>query len=121
VPEDSLKEYEGKFPEEPYLGDRNYLPNRTPRATYAAMVTRMDRDIGRLLDLPGDVSDFLHPDPALAGVAEAFARELQDDAGEGGCGAAGHGALEFKVPSSRFKVGATRNAQGPSPTLNLEP
>jgi arylsulfatase A len=51
APEDSLKEYEGKFPEEPYLGDRNYLPNRTPRATYAAMITRMDRDVGRLLDL----------------------------------------------------------------------
>ena len=51
VPADSLKEYEGKFPEEPYVGDRNYLPNRTPRATYAAMVTRMDRDFGRLLAL----------------------------------------------------------------------
>jgi arylsulfatase A len=51
VPEDSLKEYEGAFPEEPYAGGRGYLPHRTPRAAYAAMVTRMDRDIGRLLDL----------------------------------------------------------------------
>ena len=51
VPADSLKEYEGKFPEEPYTGDRDYLPNRTPRATYAAMVTRMDRDFGRVLSL----------------------------------------------------------------------
>jgi arylsulfatase len=51
VPEDSLKEYEGAFPEEPYIGGRGYLPHRTPRAAYAAMVTRMDRDIGRLLDL----------------------------------------------------------------------
>ncbi len=50
VPEDSLAEYAGKFPEAPYLGDRSYLPHRTPRAAYAAMVTRMDRDIGRLLD-----------------------------------------------------------------------
>src|SRR4029434_6440850 len=32
-------------------GGRGYLPHRTPRAAYAAMVTRMDRDIGRLLDL----------------------------------------------------------------------
>ncbi|RMF96728.1 MAG: N-acetylgalactosamine-6-sulfatase, partial [Planctomycetota bacterium] len=50
VPEDSLREYLGKFPETPYLGDRGYLPCYAPRATYAAMVTRMDRDIGRLLD-----------------------------------------------------------------------
>lgn len=51
VPADSLQEYEGKFPDEPYVGDRDYLPNRTPRTTYAAMVTRMDREVGRLLDL----------------------------------------------------------------------
>jgi arylsulfatase A-like enzyme len=51
VPDDSLKEYEGAFPEEPYPGGRAYLPNRTPRATYAAMVTRMDREVGRLMDL----------------------------------------------------------------------
>ncbi|HWH71080.1 MAG TPA: sulfatase-like hydrolase/transferase, partial [Candidatus Sulfotelmatobacter sp.] len=50
-PEDSLQEYAGKFPEEPYLGDRAYLPHLTPRAAYAAMITRMDRDIGRLMDL----------------------------------------------------------------------
>ncbi|HEY7157863.1 MAG TPA: arylsulfatase [Gemmataceae bacterium] len=51
VPEDSLKEYAGKFPEIPYLGDRNYLPHRQPRAAYAAMITRMDRDVGRLFNL----------------------------------------------------------------------
>jgi arylsulfatase A len=51
VPEDSLKEYEGAFPEEPYTGDRGYLPHQTPRAAYAAMVTRLDREIGRLIDL----------------------------------------------------------------------
>lgn len=51
VPADSLKEYEGAFPETPYTGGRGYLPNRTPRATYAAMVTRMDAEVGRLMDL----------------------------------------------------------------------
>ncbi len=49
VPADSLAEYAGAFPEEPYTGNRGYLPHRTPRAAYAAMVTRMDRDIGSLL------------------------------------------------------------------------
>ena len=50
VPEDSLAECEGAFPETPYIGDRGYVPHRTPRAAYAAMITRMDRDIGRLID-----------------------------------------------------------------------
>jgi arylsulfatase A-like enzyme len=50
VPEDSLAEYAGAFPETPYVGDRRYLPHRTPRAAYAAMITRMDRDIGRIVD-----------------------------------------------------------------------
>ncbi|MDB5390615.1 MAG: atsA 9 [Planctomycetaceae bacterium] len=51
VPEDSLAEYAGKFPEEPYVGDNGYLPHRTPRAAYAAMITRMDREIGRIVEL----------------------------------------------------------------------
>lgn len=51
VPEDSLKEYEGQFPEEPYPGGRGYLPHRTPRAAYAAMITRMDREVGRIMQL----------------------------------------------------------------------
>jgi arylsulfatase A len=50
VPEPALKEYEGAFPETPYLGDRQYLPNRTPRATYAAMITYLDAQVGRILD-----------------------------------------------------------------------
>ena len=51
VPEDSLAEYKDKFNDTPYLGDKGYLPCRYPRATYAAMITRMDRSIGRMLDL----------------------------------------------------------------------
>lgn len=50
VPEESLGEYEGAFPETPYRGDQGYLPHLTPRAAYAAMITRMDREIGRILD-----------------------------------------------------------------------
>jgi len=51
VPEDSLEEYADAFEETPYLGDQGYLPHPTPRAAYAAMVTRMDREIGSILDL----------------------------------------------------------------------
>lgn len=48
VPDDSLAEYQGKWEDPPYSG-KAYLPHPHPRAAYAAMVTRMDRDIGRLL------------------------------------------------------------------------
>ncbi len=51
VPEDSLAEYAGRFPEEPYRGDRDYLPHRQPRAAYAAMITRMDREVGHVMAL----------------------------------------------------------------------
>lgn len=51
VPESSLDEYRGAFPEEPYTGDRGYLPHPAPRAAYAAMITRMDSEIGRILAL----------------------------------------------------------------------
>ncbi|HOX02544.1 MAG TPA: sulfatase-like hydrolase/transferase [Candidatus Paceibacterota bacterium] len=49
APADSLAEYAGQFPEEPYLGDRGYLPHPAPRAAYAAMITRMDREVGRVM------------------------------------------------------------------------
>jgi arylsulfatase A len=51
VPEDSLAEYRGRWDDPPYNGSRGYLPNFTPRATYAAMITRLDREIGRMIDL----------------------------------------------------------------------
>ncbi len=50
VPEDSLSEYAGEFPEVPYDGKKGYVPHSTPRAAYAAMVTRMDRDLGQFLE-----------------------------------------------------------------------
>lgn len=51
VPEDALRAYRGKFPETPYQGERSYLPHPTPRAAYAAMVTRLDTEVGRLVAL----------------------------------------------------------------------
>ncbi|MHC5108347.1 MAG: sulfatase-like hydrolase/transferase [Planctomycetota bacterium] len=51
VPDDSLAEYRGKWAETPYLARRGYLPHPVPRAGYAAMITRMDRDIGNMLSL----------------------------------------------------------------------
>ena len=50
VPEDSLAQYEDQFEETPYLGTKGYTPHPKPRAAYAAMITRMDRNIGRILE-----------------------------------------------------------------------
>lgn len=54
VPEDSLQEYRGQFPEpNPFIqgpGEHRHT-QMTPRAAYAAMITRMDRDIGRVMAL----------------------------------------------------------------------
>jgi arylsulfatase A len=55
VPDDSLKEYLGKFDDPPYAGGRGYLPHFKPRAAYAAMVTRMDREIGAMMKLVADL------------------------------------------------------------------
>lgn len=52
VPEESFAEYDGQFPEpNPYPGDGHYAAQDKPRTTFAAMVSRMDRDVGRLLAL----------------------------------------------------------------------
>jgi arylsulfatase A len=51
VPEDSLAEYRGLWLETPYDGKKGYLPQAEPRAAYAAMVTRFDRSVGRILAL----------------------------------------------------------------------
>ena len=63
VPADSLAEYTTRWSAEddpPYDGDKGYLPHTRPRAAYAAMVTRFDRDMGRLfaeLDILGISND----------------------------------------------------------------
>ena len=55
VPEDSRQQYEGKFPEPyPYVAD-HYASQKEPRTTLAAMITRLDRDVGRVLDLLGEL------------------------------------------------------------------
>jgi len=56
VPEDSLAEYRGKWPDPPYNGDKGYFPHPNPRACYAGMVTRMDKDVGRIMSLLKDLA-----------------------------------------------------------------
>jgi len=52
VPADSLAEYQGKLGDDPpYKGGRGYLPHFTPHSAYAAMITRMDAEVGRMMAL----------------------------------------------------------------------
>ena len=54
VPEDSVAKYRGKFPERAYLDPRkHYADQPEVRATYAGMVDRLDRDVGRITSLIG--------------------------------------------------------------------
>jgi len=50
VPEGELGIYEDKFCETPYVGN-HYCSQPKPRATYAAMVSRLDKDVQRIMDL----------------------------------------------------------------------
>lgn len=62
VPEDSLAEYRGRFPETPYTGrgrpagyPSDYGAQATPKAAIAAMITRMDRSVGEILNVLGEL------------------------------------------------------------------
>ncbi len=51
VPPDSLQEYlDLGWNDPPYTGGAGYLACDNPRARYAAMITRWDRDVGRIMD-----------------------------------------------------------------------
>jgi len=50
APKEDIEEYKGLWPETPYNG-RSYQPHPTPRACYAAMISFLDKQIGRLMAL----------------------------------------------------------------------
>ena len=50
VPEEDLDQYKGKWDETPYNG-KSYLPHSTPKACYAAMISFLDKQVGRLFAL----------------------------------------------------------------------
>jgi arylsulfatase A-like enzyme len=80
VPDDSLAEYAGKFEEPPATGKgKNNVAQ--PRATFAAMVARLDREVGRVLarleslGLKDNTVVFFCSDngaPARDGIADFF-------------------------------------------------
>lgn len=51
APDRWVQHYVKKFgDEEPYTGNKGYMPCRYPRATYAAMISYFDEQIGRLIE-----------------------------------------------------------------------
>jgi len=49
APEEDIAHYRGRWPEEPYKG-RSYLPHPTPKSCYAAMITFVDKQVGRIME-----------------------------------------------------------------------
>jgi arylsulfatase len=56
VPDEELDAYVGQWKDPSYDGTKGYLPHPSPRAAYAAMVTRMDRSVGRILQRLEDLA-----------------------------------------------------------------
>ena len=50
VPEENLAQYKGRWPEKPYKG-KSYQPHDDPKACYAAMISFIDGQVGRLTAL----------------------------------------------------------------------
>jgi arylsulfatase A-like enzyme len=53
IPDEELKPYLGKWDEKPFVrdGGYGYTPHQTPRAAYAAMISRLDSNVGRIMAL----------------------------------------------------------------------
>ncbi len=50
VPDEELKPYLGQWDETPFTSaGGGYTPHQTPRAAYAAMISRLDKDFGRIM------------------------------------------------------------------------
>ena len=62
APEDAIAAYRDSIPDAPYDGSKGYLAHPEPRRAYAAMVSRMDADVGAILarlELRGIADDTL--------------------------------------------------------------
>lgn len=51
APDEAVKDYMGQFEEHPYYGENGYASALYPRATYAAMITYMDKQVGEIMKL----------------------------------------------------------------------
>jgi arylsulfatase A len=51
VPQDSIDQYQSKIPELAPIPPGHYAAQEHPRAAYAGMISRMDRDVGKIMAL----------------------------------------------------------------------
>lgn len=53
IPDEELKPYLGQWEETPFVAKDGYgyTPHQTPRAAYAAMISHLDRDVGKIMAL----------------------------------------------------------------------
>jgi arylsulfatase A len=49
IPRAEVEAYPADWDTAPYLGQHSYLPHPSPRRAYAAMITRLDTEVGRIL------------------------------------------------------------------------
>ncbi len=49
VPDDALSQYDGVFDEQPHVRKRSYYPHIRPKSAHAAMITRLDTHVGRVV------------------------------------------------------------------------
>jgi arylsulfatase A len=50
VPDDAVKQYIGQFDEKPYYGTKSYASTKYPLSTYAAMITYLDKQVGKIME-----------------------------------------------------------------------
>jgi arylsulfatase A-like enzyme len=50
VPDEWVEQYRGEFDEKPYYGQRGYVPHQYPLSAYAAMITYLDAQVGRVME-----------------------------------------------------------------------
>lgn len=48
VPDSLVQKYQGDFEETPYYGNKGYTAHDSPRAAYAAMITHLDTEVGKI-------------------------------------------------------------------------
>jgi len=123
--EPSLAEYARQFAgEPPYTGGKGYVPCERPLATYAAMITRMDREVGRIvallesLGLADDTIFVFSSDnggtiPGVGGIdtlrmgSHAGMREWKGTPYEGGLRVPTVAVWPGKIPAGRSIAGPT--------------
>lgn len=50
VPDEYVKRYRGQFEEKPYYGQKGYAAHKYPLSAYAAMITYLDEQVGRVME-----------------------------------------------------------------------